>query len=388
MAVRTDRNLQLTFGSLFFWSFGIGLYDSFIPIYARQLGASPVELGTLFTLRHLALAAGFLTGWMVADRFSQRLVIGASWIASTPVPLLLAAAPSYGWLLPGLLLYEFGYFGLPAVHAYITRRVPPSELASTFGIMGTISSSGFVIAPSVGGFVADEWGIRATLLLAAVFYVMSTILMLRVRHEDVGAAAPGASPMPTRAELRPLWTPMWIYAGATLAILITNPFLSPYLREVRGMSLSEIGFQGSMVAVGGVTLTILAGRMGDRFGIVPTLAAALLVFALGILLVVVSPVALLPVFAIIRTRSPLFNLGHALIGARAPAAMVGRAFAMAGVLSALLASVGSLMGGYAYDVNPVLPLAISVGVAIALAVGLLAWSTMTSTARPAGDATG
>ena len=375
MAVRTDRNLQLTFGSLFFWSFGIGLYDSLIPIYARQLGASPIELGTLFTLRHLALAAGFLTGWLVADRFRQRLVIGASWIASTPVPLLLAAAPSYGWLLPGLLLYEFGYFGLPAVHAYITRRVPRSELASTFGIMGTVSSSGFVIAPSVGGFVADEWGIRATLLLAAVFYVMSTILMLRARHEDAGAAATGASPVPTRAELRPMWTPMWIYAGATLVILITNPFLSPYLREVRGMSLSEIGFQGSMVAVGGVTLTILAGRMGDRFGIVPTLAAALLVFALGILLVVVSPVALLPVFAIIRTRSPLFNLGHALIGARAPAAMVGRAFAMAGVLSALVASVGSLIGGYAYGVNPVLPLAISVGVAIALAAGLLTWST-------------
>ncbi len=387
MAVRTDRNLQLTFGSLFFWSFGIGLYDSLIPIYARQLGASPVELGTLFTLRHLALAAGFLTGWILTDRFSRRTVIAASWISSTPVPLLLAAAPSYGWLLPGLLLYEFGYFGLPAVHAYITRRVPPSELASTFGVMGTISSSGFVIAPSVGGFVADQWGIRATLLIGAVFYVLSTLLMLRVRHEDAGAAATGASPVPTRADLRPLWTPMWIYAGATLAILITNPFLSPYLREVRGMSLSEIGFQSSMVAVGGVTLTILAGRMGDRFGIVPTLAAALLLFALGILLVAVAPVALLPVFAIVRTRSPLFNLGHALIGARAPGAMVGRAFAMAGVLSALLASVGSLVGGYAYEVNPVLPLAISVGVAIAMAAALLAWST-TSTVRPAADTMG
>lgn len=386
MAVRTDRNLQLTFGSLFFWSFGIGLYDSLIPIYARQLGASPVELGTLFTLRHLALAAGFLTGWILTDRFSRRTVIAASWISSTPVPLLLAAAPSYGWLLPGLLLYEFGYFGLPAVHAYITRRVPPSELASTFGVMGTISSSGFVIAPSVGGFVADQWGIRATLLIGAVFYVLSTLLMLRVRHEDAGAAT-GASPVPTRADLRPLWTPMWIYAGATLVILITNPFLSPYLREVRGMSLSEIGFQSSMVAVGGVTLTILAGRMGDRFGIVPALAAALLLFALGILLVVVAPVALLPVFAIVRTRSPLFNLGHALIGARAPAAMVGRAFAMAGVLSALLAAVGSLVGGYAYEVNPVLPMAISAGVAIAMAAGLLAWST-TGIVRPAADTMG
>jgi len=222
MSVRTDRNLQLLFGSLFFWSFGIGLYDSLLPIYARQLGASPIQLGTLFTLRHLALAAGFLVGWAVADRLSPRVVIGASWNSSTPVPLLLAAAPSYAWLLPGLLLYEFAYFGLPAVHAYITRRVPPSELASTFGIMGTITSSGFVIAPTIGGFVAEQWGIRATLGLAAVFYLLSTTLILRVRHDEGGTAVAEASRSGSWAEMRPLWPAMWIYTGATLVILLTG----------------------------------------------------------------------------------------------------------------------------------------------------------------------
>lgn len=378
--------MQLLFGSLFFWSFGIGLYEWLVPIYARQLGASPVQLGTLFTLRHLALAAGFLTGWAVADRHSPRVVIGASWISSTPVPLLLAAAPSYGWLLPGLLLYEFGYFGLPAVHAYMTRRVPASELASTFGIMGTITSSGFVIAPTVGGFVAEQWGIRATLGLAAMFYVLSTTLILRVRHDEGGAMVAGVSRSPSWTEMRPLWSSMWIYAGVTLAILMTNPFVSPYLREVRGLSLSEIGFLGSMVAVGGAAFTVFAGRLGDRFGIAPTLAGALLIFATGILLTVYAPVALLPVFAIIRTRSPLYNLGHAMIGARAPAAMVGRAFAMAGVLSALLASVGSLVGGYAYDANPVLPLAISAGLAVVIAVGLVALRPVGGPARAAEDA--
>ena len=386
MSVRTDRNLQLLFGSLFFWSFGIGLYDSLLPIYARQLGASPIQLGTLFTLRHLALAAGFLVGWAVADRLSPRVVIGASWISSTPVPLLLAAAPSYAWLLPGLLLYEFAYFGLPAVHAYITRRVPPSELASTFGIMGTITSSGFVIAPTIGGFVAEQWGIRATLGLAAVFYLLSTTLILRVRHDEGGTAVAEASRSGSWAEMRPLWPAMWIYTGATLVILITNPFVSPYLREVRGLSLSEIGFLGSMVAVGGASLTIVAGRLGDRFGIVPMLGGALLLFGIGILLIVFAPVALLPVFAIIRTRSPLYNLGHAMIGARAPSAMVGRAFAMAGALSALVASVGSLLGGYAYDINPVLPLAISAGLAVVIAVGLLTLRPVAGSARAAGDA--
>ena len=66
--------------------------------------------------------------------------------------------------------------------------------------------------------------------------------------------------------------------------------------------------------------------------------------------------------------------------------MVGRAFAMAGVLSALVASVGSLLGGYAYDINPVLPLAISAGLAVVIAVGLLTLRPVAGSARAAEDA--
>ncbi|MGQ0550806.1 MAG: MFS transporter [Armatimonadota bacterium] len=375
MALRTDRNLRFLFAALFFWSFGVGLYEGLVPIYARQLGASPVQLGTLYTLRNLALAGGFVVGWAVADRLNHRTVMVASWTTGAPVPLLLAAATSYAWLLPGLLLYEVTYFGLPAIHAYITRRVRPSDLAWTFTTLGAITSTAFLVAPSVGGLVADLWGIRATLIVAAAFYLLSTILITRVRREDVEPAAAEESRRPSREEIDPLLPVLWASAGMTLSVAIVAPFVTPFLREVRGLSLSYIGFLGSMVAVGGVVLTAIAGRIGQRLGLVPTLGGAMLVFTLGILLVVFSPVALLAVFSPLRARAPTHNLSQALIGARAPAAVLGRAFAIAGALSALVSAIGVFASGFAYRVNPALPLLLSAGIAAAVGTTLLAGSS-------------
>ena len=375
MALRTDRNLRLVFAALFFWSFGVGLYEQLVPIYARQLGASPVQLGTLYTLRNLALAGGFVVGWAVADRLHHRTVMVASWTLGAPVPLLLAAATSYAWLLPGLLLYEVTFFGLPAIHAYITRRVRPSDLASTFTTLGAITSAAFLLAPSVGGLVADRWGIRATLILAAVFYLLSTILITRVRREYLEPPVAESSPRPSRSQIDHLLPALWASAGMTLAVAIIVPFVSPFLREVRGLSLSYIGFLGSMVGVGGVVLTAIAGRIGQQLGLARTLGGAMLVYALGILMVVFSPVALLPVFSPLRARAPTHNLNQALIGARAPAAVLGRAFAIAGALSAFVSAFGVFASGFAYRVNPALPLFLSAGIAAVVGTTVLAGSS-------------
>lgn len=384
MALRNDRTLQLLFTSLFFWMFGIGLYEQLVPIYARQLGASAVQLGTLFTVRHMALAGGFLIGWVVVDRWSPRAAIVTSWLAAVPVPLMLAAAPNYAWLVPGLLLYEVAYFGMPSMNAFVARRVPASELASTFGAMGTITSLGFLISPTVGGMIADRFGIRITLVVAAAFYVLSSFLVLRIRWDEAGAPAQRASDGLSLDQLRGLMPVMWIFSGTILVVLITVPFATPFLREVRGLSLSQIGFLGSMVALGAVLLTPVAGRIGDRIGPIPTLAGGLVVFALGVLLTVYGPAALLPVVAILRCRSPLNTLGHALVAAKAPPAVLGRAFALAGILMAVLGAGGSFVGGYAYLVDPALPLLVSVGMAVAIA-GALVWWQSRAAARSAPD---
>jgi len=373
--LRTDSNLRTVLAALFFWSFGIGLYEQLVPIYARQLGASAVQLGTLYTLRHIALAVGFIIGWSVVDRYPRRTVMRASWVGGAPVPLLLAAAQSYIWLLPGLLLYEVTFFGLPALHAYVTQRVRSADLAPMFALMGTVSSVAFFIAPGAGGLIADRLGIRTTLFLASAFYLTSTVLMLRVKPDPAAEVPAGPARRPTRADLEGLIPVLWITAGMTLVWVITVPFVSPYLREVRGLSLSYIGFLGSMQAVGGIVLTAIAGRLGNRYGVIPTLAQALGVYAVGMLFIVFGPIALLAFVAPLRARAPTHSLGQALIGSKAPADVLGRAFAIAGALSAIVSAVGVFLSGYAYRANPALPLLISIALAVLLGLVMLRMRT-------------
>ncbi len=385
MSVRTDPNLRLLFAALLLWMLGVALYDQLIPIYARQLGATPVQLGTLFTLRNLTLATGFLIGWMLADRFSRRTVILVSWIAGVPVPLMLIAAKSYLWLLPGLLLYELTYFGLPAINAYVTQRVPPDELASAFSVMGTVSSMGFLVSPTVGGLIADRWGIPTVLVIAFVLFSLSSILIVRLQHGGPGTMPASGPRIITWTQVRPIVPAIWIYTGLAFVVQITVPFVTPFLREVRGLSLSEIGVVGSMQAVGAVVLTPLVGRLGDRLGLPPTLAGQLGIFLAGMLMTVYGPAALLPLVAALRCRAPLNALGQAFIGARAPAEMVGRAFALGGILSAALSAAGVFVGGFAYRMDPAYPLLISTGATIAIAVTLV-WLRPAATRRPAESA--
>ncbi|MDR7544252.1 MAG: MFS transporter [Armatimonadota bacterium] len=366
-----DRNLRLLFGSLLLWMVGVGLYEGLIPIYARQLGASPVQLGGLFTLRSVALVAGFIIGWMVADRLSRRTLMLASWYLGLPVPLMLAAAPSYIWLLPGLLLYELTFFALPAVHAYVTERVQASELASAFGAMGTVTSVGFLVSPAVGGTIADYWGIRTALVVAFALFLLSTVLILRLEQ-----SGPGAMPVQTTdrlsvRDLAPVAPALAVYVAANFMVVVTVPFLPPFLREARGLSLSEIGVLGSLQAVGAVLLSPIAGRLGDRWGRAHTLMAQTGIWIAGIVLTAYAPRSFLPAAAVLRCRSPLATLTQAMVGASAAPATLGRAFALAGMLSAGLAAAGAFVGGYAYRADAAYPLLLSAGTGIAIMVALL-----------------
>ena len=307
---------------------------------------------------------------LVADRVSPRTVMLASWLVGMPVPLLLAAAPNYAWLLPGLLLYELTFFGLPIVHAYISQRVPPSQLATTFGALGSISSVAFLIAPTLGGVIADRSGIPATLRLAAGFFALSTVLILVLRR---GPEPPRVSAAPhvfSWREIRPLAPVLLIHAGIQFVMLITTPFATPFLREARGLSLSEIGFLSSMQAIGGIGLTTVAGRVGDRLGAPVALIGATLLYAAGISGIVFGPAVLLPLTSVFRARAPMNSLGQAMIGSRTPAVMFGRAFAIAGMLSALMSAVGVFAGGFAYRANPGLPLLISASLAVVIAAAV------------------
>jgi len=75
---RLQRDLRFLFLALFLWTFGIGLYNYVWPVYLRQLGASPDNIGLAYSVGYVAFAASMIPGAILSNRYDLRKVLIAS----------------------------------------------------------------------------------------------------------------------------------------------------------------------------------------------------------------------------------------------------------------------------------------------------------------------
>lgn len=134
---------------------------------------------------------------------------------------------------------------------------------------------------------------------------------------------------------------------ASLGTSIANIAL-PTLAEAFSAPFAQV--QGVVVAyLAALTVSVVvAGRLGDRFGLKPMLVAGLTVFAVGSLLCAVSPSLSLLIGA--RTLQGigaafLMTLAMALMRQTADETRIGRAMGLLGTVSALGTALGPTLGG-------------------------------------------
>jgi MFS transporter, DHA1 family, tetracycline resistance protein len=134
-----------------------GIYGLFGTVWAAmQFVFSPV-LGSL------------------SDRFGRRKVILLSNLGLGLDYLLMAMAPSLGWLFVGRVISGITSSSFPTAAAYIADVTPPEERAAKFGMLGAAFGVGFIVGPAIGGLLggfslhAPFWG-AAVLSLANFVY--------------------------------------------------------------------------------------------------------------------------------------------------------------------------------------------------------------------------
>jgi DHA1 family tetracycline resistance protein-like MFS transporter len=91
----------------------------------------------------------------VSDRFGRRPAILLSNFGLGLDYILMAMAPSLGWLFLGRTISGIctASFSIPS--AYIADVTPPEKRAAGYGILGAAFGMGFVIGPAFGGLLGD-----------------------------------------------------------------------------------------------------------------------------------------------------------------------------------------------------------------------------------------
>lgn len=351
-----SRNNQLIFFSLITWGFGEGLWVYLLPIYIGSLGANPVQIGFVLSAAMVLMTAAFIPAGWLSDRMSRKRLMLVGWLLGFVAVLILALAHTWQQALPGLMLYNLSGFCTPIINAYITADVRRGEsLRRTFTLVVTGTTLGSVFSPAVGGWLADVWGLRQVFMLAALFFAISTLIVLFINDQPVHRPS-ADGPRPSLRANRVFISLCALFFAIVLAAHVGVPLAPNFLQAERGLSVGWIGALGSINALGGVVLTYGLGRWPrGRVGGLLIAQAAVGVHAL--LLLTTTSTALIGVAIFLRSGvGALRQLASARMGEVLPAGSIGLGYGVFATVVNLAFTISPYVAGWLYAFDPAYPL--------------------------------
>jgi MFS family permease len=154
----------MIFGSYF-------AYDSVAAIETSLIDALKADraaIGTMYSAYSFAAIVAVLVGGFLIDKIGTRRASLLFSAVLTAGACLVAFAPSIGWIYVGRVLFGMGSEPLiVAQSAILARWFRGKELALSFGIALTVSRLGTLFTFNSEALIADRYGWRAALWVAA-----------------------------------------------------------------------------------------------------------------------------------------------------------------------------------------------------------------------------
>ncbi|MCC7010763.1 MAG: TCR/Tet family MFS transporter [Acidobacteria bacterium] len=123
----------------------------------------------------------------LSDRYGRRPTILLSNLGLGADYLLMALAPSLGWLFVGRVLSGITSASVPTAFAYLADVTPVERRAHAYGVMGAAFGIGFIVGPALGG-VLSVFGPRTPFWVAGAFSLANAAYGYFVLPESLDAA--------------------------------------------------------------------------------------------------------------------------------------------------------------------------------------------------------
>ncbi len=158
--------------------------STFLPSFFMQVQHfSPWLSGVYLTVIQVAGVVAAPISGHASDRYGRRKVTTAA-LFSTSLAVFLMALLDIPWLFVVFLgVVGFFLYSLRPVLFAWTMEVAPKELGgSAIAIQFTLQSALAALAPVLGGWIADTWGLMATFFFLAGTMLLSNLLVLFVKE--------------------------------------------------------------------------------------------------------------------------------------------------------------------------------------------------------------
>jgi DHA1 family multidrug resistance protein-like MFS transporter len=286
---RWKRNLYSLWTTEFLAVLGMALVLPFLPFYIRELGVKELEevkrwSGLIYAAPFLlATFTGPLWGWL-GDRYGRRIMLIRAVFGFAATSFLMAFARDVYELFL-LRLIQGGVAGFIAASLAIVATTTPREhLGYAMGVLQTSLTTGGIIGPFGGGFLADQIGYRNIFFLTGGLAFLAGILVILLVREAKRPKEESKSPglfsnyhfVFTSSTLSVIFISSMI---VQLAIMAVQPVLSLFVERLWPTTENLATMAGAVFAITGFSSLLTApywGKRGGHIGYKKTLAITLL----------------------------------------------------------------------------------------------------------------
>ncbi len=369
-----SRDNTRIFVAMSFNEGSFGVYQTLWPLYIAALGANPAQIGVVMGLMGVLRLFALMPSGIASDHIPpRRLIVGARTMTALSM-FLYGVAQSWWQLIPMGMIMAVGNIAFPSISSVIAEAAGSGrQRTRAFTLIYTVGPAIALLAtPALGGIVADLFGLRSTLFVAAVFTAVAVSVFSTITPRPIQQHA--GPPLTYRSTIsqRPILL-LCLLEMATIFTLTLGVTLAPnFLQDVRGIDTGTIGILGSASAVGSIGIWLIISRVRpfDQ----PLLAIGLSIVAVGGmmgLLAVGNSIILFALAYVLRGGYPVaWSLFSAAFGEIVGERYRQRAFALAEIMGGTGFALAPFVAGWLYEVKPVAPLIAGFLLVIPLSLGL------------------
>jgi MFS family permease len=292
----------------------VGLERSTLPLVARHdFGVTSATAVVSFVVAFgIAKALTNLAAGALADRVGRRRLLIAGWLCALPVPLLIALAPNWGWVVAANVFLGVNQ-GLAWSMTVVMKidLVGPRRRGFALGLNESAGYGGVALAAALAGLLAAQFAERDVLVAAGAAIALAGLALsalfvrdtaAHVSHEQAGTHAP--SPR-RRATLRAC-------AQAGLVNNLNDALawgIVPLFLAAHGAGPGRVGVAAGVYPAVWAASQIWTGHLSDRLGRAPLIITGMLVQSGGLALLAASGGE----FAAALAAAAVVGLGTALV---------------------------------------------------------------------------
>lgn len=270
-----------------------GTERTVLPLIAKSEFGVASATSTLSFILAFGLTkapANFVAG-RLADRFGRRRLLVAGWLAGLPVPLLIAFAPSWSWVVVANLLLGAQQGVCWSTSIFMKVDVSGKQRSGlAVGINEFAGYGGTAVLAYLSGVVAAAEGPRvAPFLLGEAFVVLGIATAWWVgQHPLFSLRPPRYSQTPTMPDTIFSFTAL-CQAGFIVKLGDTVVWgLLPTYFQAQGMSVSTVGVLAAAYPASWALLQPFTGAASDRFGRRGAIVGGMLVQGAGLAVIAFS----------------------------------------------------------------------------------------------------